>query len=197
MFTQAETTPPPPNNFNSITTSPGPTPSIPHDTRKSPPLQPTAAGGSHDTCSPKATNTAHAPSPYLQNKPDPPTHTALWCGRCRCGAHRIWTWKFLPLPNYFFHASPKIPDDLYTLPTPAVFSYNFLSPMYFLHVPYSLHFRIPIPCIIIIHSLYPVSVRSGIRYLYNLVASYCIYARCVSRLDPPAWDNSQAWISCV
>jgi len=45
-----------------------------------------------------------------------------------------------------------------------VFSYLFVSATHFLDVSYSLHFRVPIPCIIVINSLYPLTFASGIRY---------------------------------
>ena len=73
----------------------------------------------------------------------------------------------MPLPDYFFHASLKIPDYIYTLPGCPVFSYLFVSATHFLHVSYSLHFRVPIPCIIVINSLYPLTLASDIRYFMS------------------------------
>jgi len=64
----------------------------------------------------------------------------------------------------FFHATPKIPDYIYTLPRRHVFSYLFVSATHFLDVSYSLHFCVPILCIIVINSLYPLTLASGFRY---------------------------------
>jgi len=55
------------------------------------------------------------------------------------------------------------PQRFYPLPTRPVFSYLFVSATNFLDVSYSLHFRVPIPCIIVINSFYPLTLASGIR----------------------------------
>jgi len=63
-------------------------------------------------------------------------------------------------PIIFFTPSQRF----YTLLRRPVFSYLFVSATYFLDVLYSLHFRVPITCIIVINSLYPITLASGIRY---------------------------------
>jgi len=90
-FTRAESTPPPATPSHSATTSPAPTPSLPHDTTNPQQPQQIAAGGSWDTRPTSATNTAHAPSPKPDNKPDPTTQTAAQCGRGHEGRHRTST----------------------------------------------------------------------------------------------------------
>ena len=57
------------------------------------------------------------------------------------------------------------PHKFYTLLRRPVFSYLFVSATHFLDVSYSLHFRVPISCIIVINSLYSLTLASGIRYL--------------------------------
>jgi len=163
-FIRAESIPPPPTPSHSATTAPAPTPRVPDDTTNPHPAQQIAAGGSQDTLPPNATNTAQPPSPKSHNKPGPPTHTALRRGRACGGHHRTLTSTFLPLPDYFLHTTPKIPDYIYTLPRRPLFSYLLVSAKDFLDVSYALHFRVPIPCIIVINSLYPLTLASGIRY---------------------------------
>jgi len=67
-------------------------------------------------------------------------------------------------PITFFHTIPKIPDYIYTLPRRPVFSNLLVSATHSLDVSYSLHFRVSIPCIIVINSLYPLTLAFGIRY---------------------------------
>jgi len=159
-FTRAESTPPPPTPSHSATTSPAPTPSVPHDTTNPHLRQQIAAGGSRDTRPPNATNTAHAPSPEPPNKPEPPTHTAPRRGRGVEGVTEHELECSCHFPIIFF--TP--PQKFYTLPRRPVFSYLFVSATHFLDVSYSLHFRVPIPYIIVINSLYPLTLASGIRY---------------------------------
>jgi len=148
--------------FSLSTTSPPPTPCVPPDTTNPHPPQKIAARGSQNTRSPNAINTAHPPSPKPLNKPEPTMHTAPGRGRGRRPRHRTRTCTFLPLADYFFHTSPKNPDYIYTLSRRPVFSDLFVSATHFLDVSYSLHFRIPIPYIIFINSLYTLSLVSGI-----------------------------------
>jgi len=63
-----------------------------------------------------------------------------------------------------FHTPPKIPDYIIRLPRRPEFSYLFLSSTHFLDISYSLHFRVPIPFIIVINSVYTLTLASGIRY---------------------------------
>jgi len=87
-FTGAACAPPSPTSSYSATTSPAPTPSLPHDTTNPHPPQQIAAGGSRDTRPPNATNTAHAPSPETHNKPVALADTAARRGKGRRGHHR-------------------------------------------------------------------------------------------------------------
>jgi len=184
-FTRAESTPPPPTPSHPATTSPTPTPSIPHDTTNPHPPQQIAAGGSRDTHPPNATNMAHPPSPKPHNKPEPRSPLPPDVGEAIEGVTAHQLERSCHFPITFFHATPKIPDYIYTLPRRPVFSYLFVSATHFLDVSYSLHFRVPMPCILFINSL------------YHLTASYGICAHRVSGHDPPSSDYSQCCIPCI
>jgi len=159
-FTRAESTPPPPTPSHSATTSPAPTPSVPHDTTNPHPPQQIAAGRSQDTRPPNATNTTHAPSPEPHNKPEPRRTLPPNVGEAVEGVTEHELERSCHFPIIFFTPHQKC----YTLPRRPVFSYLFGSAIHFLDVSYSLHFRVPIPCIIVINSLYPLTLASGICY---------------------------------
>jgi len=122
MFTRAESTPTPPTPSHSATTSPAPTRSIPHDTTNPHQPQQIAAGGSRDTRTANAMNTAHAPYPKPHNKPEPPTHTAPDVGEAVEGvtAHELEHSCHFPIifftpPQKFQITSTRFQDVPYSL----------------------------------------------------------------------------------